>query len=355
MAKRKKASALGVALSGIEKDHGVVLRWLKDVPLGYDFIPTGCLGLDYALGGGFVRGRVVEVFGPESSGKTTLALSTLAQANQLGYNGFFADIERALAPKLPIEYGAHPDRFIIDNAPVNVETHFDIIESVIGSGEVSVCVLDSVPALITKAEMEARTDKEFMGKIPKFLSEKIRRLIQLLGESNTLFIFINQTRSKIGAYGDPETTPGGNAIKFYATHRVRVSGGQTKSSRILDDESGEVIGHKMKFEVVKNKISTPYRKGDIGLLYGHGYDLVGELVDIGLSFGLVDKGGAWYKYAESSWQGRTNMRNALLENDTLRHMLKGDIKTFLDLPLSPAEKEALASSVLEENEEPDSE
>lgn len=348
MAKKKKSSALSVALSGIEKDHGVVLKWLKDVPSGYDFIPTGCLGLDYALGGGFVRGRIVEIYGPQSSGKTTLALSTLAQANQLGYVGFFADIERALAPNLPLKYGADPEKFMLDNAPVNVETHFDIIESVIGSGEVSVCVLDSVPALITKAEMEARTDKEFMGKIPKFLSEKIRRLIQLLGESNTLFIFINQTRSKIGAYGDPETTPGGNAIKFYATHRVRVSGGQTKSSRMLDENTGEVIGHTMKFDVVKNKISTPFRKGDIGLLYGHGYDIVGELVDIGVSFGLVNKAGAWLNYGADKWQGRANMREALLENDTLRHMLKGDIKTFLDMPLSPTEKEALASSVEED-------
>lgn len=352
--KKNSRGTLDLALSAIAKKHGVTLKWLKDVPSEYDFIPTGCLGLDYALGGGFVRGRIVEIFGPESSGKSTLAMSTVAQANALGLTAFYADVERALDPNLPIKYGAHPDKFILDNAPVNVETHFDMIEGIISSGEVSVCVLDSVPALITKAEMEAETNKEFMGKIPKFLSEKIRRLVQLLGESDTLFIFINQTRSKIGAYGDPETTPGGNAIKFYATHRVRVSGGQSKSSRIINEDTGEVIGHKMKFEVIKNKISAPFKKGDISLIYGHGYDIVGELVDIGVSFGLVNKSGSWYSYGGGRWQGKPNTRNALIEDDMLRHMLKGDIKTFLAMPLSPIEMEAMAAKV-EPADESDSE
>jgi len=347
---KKSLGTLDLARAAIEKKHGVVLKWLKDVPCGYDFISTGCLGLDYALGGGLVKGRIVEIFGHEGSGKSTLALSTVAQANLLGEDGFYSDIERALAPALPIKYGVDPNRFLLNNAPVSVEKHFDIIEGVIGSGAVSICVLDSVPALITAAEMEAATDKEFMGKIPKFLSEKIRRLIQLLGESNTLFIFINQTRSKIGAYGDPTTTPGGAAIKFYATHRIKVSGGQSKTSRILDAELGQAIGHKMQFEVVKNKISAPYRKGDINLIWGQGYDVIGELVDIGSSFGLVDQAGAWYKYEGESYQGKTNMRDALIENDTLRHLLKGDIKSFLKLPLSPAEMEAMASKVEVEDE-----
>lgn len=353
--KKKKASnTLDLALAAVEKKHGVALRWLKDVPSTYDFFSTGCLGLDYALGGGLVGGRIVEVFGEESSGKTSLALNTIAQANAAGHVAFFADIERALHPALPVKYGVDPTKFILDNAPVNVETHFDVIESVIGSGAVSVCVLDSVPALITRAEMDAATDKEFMGKIPKFLSEKIRRLIQLLGESNTLFIFINQTRSKIGAYGDPTTTPGGAAIKFYATHRIRVGGGASKSSRVISDTTGEVVGHKMRFEVVKNKISSPFKKGDITLLYGQGYDTVGELVDIGVSFGLIDQGGAWYSYDDQKWQGKSNVRTALIEDDMLRHLLKGDIKTFLNMPLSPVEMEAMASKV-EDDVEPDSE
>lgn len=344
MAKKSdKKVTLDLALAAIEKKHSVVLKWLKDVPGGHDFISTGCLGLDYALGGGFVRGRIIEIYGDEGSGKSTLALSTIAAANKAGHTAFYSDIERALDPKLPLVYGVDPNMFILNNAPVSVEKHFDIIESVIRSGEVSICVLDSIPALITTAEMDADTDKEFMGKIPKFLSEKIRRLIQLLGESNTLFIFINQTRSNLSPYGNPVTTPGGRAVRFYSTHRVSLSGAGAKSRRIMDDKTGDAIGHRMTFEVVKNKISAPFRKGDIDLIWGKGYDLVGELVDVGISFGLIDKGGSWLTYCGKKYQGKSNMRDALLEDDIMRNMLRGDIKTFLYLELSDDEKEAMAS------------
>jgi len=352
MAKNNKnqKGTLDMALAAIAKKHDVALKWLRDVPITHSFFSTGSLGLDYDLGGGLVGGRIVEIYGDEGSGKTTLALSTIAQANKAGHTCFYSDIERALDPQLPLVYGVDPDKFILNNAPVSVEKHFDIIESVISSGEISICVLDSIPALITAAEMDAATDKEFMGKIPKFLSEKIRRLIQLLGESNTLFIFINQTRSNLSPYGSPKTTPGGAAVRFYSTHRISLSGGASKSSRILDESTGEAIGHKMSYEIVKNKISSPFRKGSIDLLWGNGYDLVGELVDIGVSFGLVDKGGAWLTYQGKKYQGKPNMKNALLEDSVMRHMLKGDIKTFLSLPLSKEEKEAMLSKIEPEEE-----
>jgi len=330
--------ALDIAVRSANKKHGVALRWLSDIPdKGHDFIPTGCMGLDHALGGGLVRGRIVEIFGPPGSGKSTLALNTIAQANDMGLNAFYADVERALDPKLPAMYGVDPKRFMLDDAPISVESRFDILESVISSGEIAICVLDSVSALITAPEMKADTDKEFMGKLPKFLSEKIRRLIQFLGETNTLFIFINQVRSNLGGYGNPETTPGGAAIKFYATHRVRVSGGSSKTSRLMD-ENGEVSGHKMTFEVVKNKIAAPYRKGEIDLIYGQGYDMAGELVDIGASLGLIDQSASWFTYLGEKYQGKPNMRNFFLENNKHRYAIKGEIKELLDMPLTDTER-----------------
>ncbi len=324
-----RASTLDIALNSVIKKHGCTIKWLKDIPKDkHEFISSGSLGLDYALGGGFVRGRIVEVYGPPGSGKSTLALRVIAEANKLGMTALYVDAERALDPEMPIKYGVDPDKFMLEDNPISAEEHFGIVETMISSGDIGVCVVDSVTALITTAEMEADTKQEFMGKMPKFLSEKIRRLIQLLGETNTLFIFINQIRNKIGAYGNPETTPGGEAIKFYSTHRVRVEGGASKTSRIVNDK-GEVIGHKLKYEVVKNKIASPYRSGELDLLYGKGFDYNGELVDLGVNLSVIEQGGAWYTYGATKMQGRDSVRKMVGEDEAFRSSLVTDINKIL--------------------------
>lgn len=325
------SASMSLAMKAVEKKFGAgVLKWLEDVPVdGYEFISTGSMGLDYALGGGLVRGRVVEIYGPPGSGKSTLAMATVVDANQKGMKALYIDAERALDPKLPRQYGVDPSMFLLEDAPVSVEDHFEILETTISSREFGVCVVDSVTALITTAEMEAATDKEFMGKIPKFLSEKLRRLIQLLGETNTLLIFINQLRNKIGVNGNPETTPGGEAIKFYATHRIRTEGGTYKSTRILNPENGEVVGHKMKYEVVKNKIAAPFRTGEIDLIYGKGYDVAGELVDIGSSLGVIEQSGAWFKTGGRSFQGRDSMKEALLTDPEVYTSVRNAVHQIL--------------------------
>jgi recombination protein RecA len=324
-------STLAIAMRAVEKKHPAAVKWLRDVPIdGYDFVSTGSVGMDYALGGGFVCGRIVEISGHPGCGKSTLAISTIAEANKSGIKALYVDAERALDPKLPRLYGVNPDLFLLEDAPVSVEEHFEIIEDVIHSGGVGICVLDSVTALITMAEMEADTSKEFMGKIPKFLSEKIRRLIQLLGETNTLFIFINQIRNKLGGYGNPETTTGGMAIPFYSTHRVSVSGGSSKSTRLLG-EDGSVIGHKMSYTIIKNKIGAPFRTGEIDLIYGKGFDIVGELIDLGLSLGIVDQGGAWFTYDGMRAQGKETFKEMLIEKkDTFKKLSLG-IKDVLGM------------------------
>jgi len=357
MGKKKKSasSTLDLALNSINKKHGAVLRWLSDTPDEHiEFIPTGSISLDYALGGGLPRGRIVEVYGWESSGKSTLAMSVAAEANAMGLKCLYIDAERALDPRLPVSYGVDPTKFMLEDAPITAEKHFEIINDVVSSGDIGVCVVDSVSSLVPKAVMEGDVGKSHVGQLARFLSQECTKLIHLIGETNTLFIFINQYREKIMKVpGDPRTTSGGNAIKFYATHRIEVSGSGKTKAGALYGANGETIGHKMKFKVLKNKVGVPYRQGEIDLFYGQGYDTTSELISVATDLGLIEQGGAWLTYrkgqeGEIKKQGKENMKSAVLGDNVLRCTLLADVKEILGLEISERENIACNHGVVEE-------
>jgi recombination protein RecA len=360
MATKKKAdkrSTLDLAINAVSKKHGHVIQWLSDTPdERIEFIPTGSVSLDYALGGGFPRGRIVEIFGWESSGKSTLAMSVAAEANRMGLRCLYIDAERALDKRLPVSYGVDPNKFILQDPPITAEEHFSIMTDLVSSGGIGVCVVDSVSSLVPKAVMEGDIGASHVGQLARFLSQECTKLVHLLGETNTLFIFINQYREKIMKMpGDPRTTSGGNAIRFYATHRVEVAGtGKTKSGAILDLK-GNTIGHKMKFKVLKNKVGVPYRSGGIDLIYGQGYDTFGELVELAADFGLIEKSGSWLTYKEDQEgqikvQGIENMKMRIAEDTALRCSLLCEVKEVLGMPLTVKELEECNHGVVEEHE-----
>jgi len=350
---------LDIALSSIQKKHGHVIQWLSEAPEdSIEFIPTGSVSLDYALGGGFPRGRIVEIFGWESSGKSTLAMSVAAEANRMGLSCLYVDAERALDKRLPISYGVDPTRFILQDPPITAEEHFSIIQDLVGSGGIGVCIVDSVSSLIPKAVMNGEVGDSHVGVLARFLSQECTKLIHLLGETNTLFIFINQFREKImRTPGDPKTTSGGNAIKFYATHRVEVVGSGKTQGGSIKDEKGATIGHRMKFKVLKNKLGVPYRSGEIDLIYGKGYDTLGELVDLATDFGIIEQAGAWFTYnkgkeGETKKQGKEGMKAYISENTVLRTTLLLEVKEVLGLPLTPRELEECSNGVVENSKQP---
>lgn len=346
--KKKEKGTLDIAMSAVNKKHGKVLKWLSETPNeNIEFIPTGSISLDYALGGGLPRGRIVEVFGWESSGKSTLAMSVAAEANHMGLKCLYVDAERALDPRLPIAYGVDPTKFMLEDEPFTAEKHFEIINDVVGSGDIGVCVVDSVSSLVPKAVMEGDVGDSHVGVLARFLSQECTKLIHLLGETNTLFIFINQYREKIVRMGDPRTTSGGNAIKFYATHRIEVSGtGKTKGGAIFGD-NGDTVGHRMSFKVLKNKVGIPYRQGEIDLYYGQGYDTAGELVDVAIDLGLITQAGSWLTYNETKLQGKDRMKAVLLEDNILRCSMLAGVKDLLGLPLTERENKECNYGVVE--------
>lgn len=348
MAKKKKEEAkenkktgssnagraeLAIAMKAVKSSHGDILKWLSDTPdEKFELISTGSISLDSALGGGFPRGRMVEIFGWEGSGKSTLAMSTLAEANKLGLDGLYIDVERALDPRLPVAYGVDPAKFLLEDAPCSAEDHLEIMEALISSGKIGVCVLDSITALMPKAELEGNIGDTHVGRQARLLSQACRKLVQLLGETNTLMIFINQYREKImHVPGDPKVVSGGNATKFYCTHRVEVSGsGKYKKGRILG-VGGEVIGQKMSYNVMKNKISAPWRTGTLDLIYGQGYDAYAEIVNLSIDLGLIEKSGTWRKYKEIKVQGDDKFKLILMEDYELKYELETQVREMLGL------------------------
>lgn len=327
-----KKSALSVAFTQINKKHSNALKWLADVPCGYDFIPTGSVSLDFALGGGFPRGRMVELLGWESSGKSTIAMSTAAQANKLGIKVLYIDCERAIDKSLVASYGVDPNMFLLDNSPLSMEEHFEIIYGLLGTSEIGMVVVDSVSSLIPQAELDGCAGDSHVGLQARFLSQECRKIVNMIGESNTLFIFINQYREKVMAYGDPKVTSGGHAIPFYCTHRLESQGGKTKESIILDDK-GVAIGHRMKYKVLKNKIGMPFRSGSIDLIYGKGFDALSELVDLSTDTGLISLGGAWYTIPETGEkvQGKDKMKLYLEEHTEFRNDLTLRVRSMLGM------------------------
>lgn len=308
----EKKKALEVALGQIEKQFGKgsVMKLGESAHLNIEAIPTGALSLDIALGiGGVPRGRIVEVFGPESSGKTTVALHMIAEAQKLGGEAAFIDAEHALDPVYAKKLGVDIDNLIVSQ-PDTGEQALEIAEALIRSGAIDILVLDSVAALVPKAEIDGDMGDAHVGLQARLMSQALRKLTGVLNKSNTVAIFINQLREKVGImFGNPEVTPGGRALKFYASVRLDVRKTETLKA------NGEVIGNHVKVKVVKNKVAPPFREAEFDIMYGEGISKEGNIVDIGVNLGIVEKAGAWFSYnGNRIGQGRENAKQYLKDN-----------------------------------------
>jgi recombination protein RecA len=317
--------------------RGTVLRLGSHNVLPVTVISSGAVSLDAALGvGGFPRGRIVEVFGPESSGKTTLALHIIAEAQKAGGTAAFIDAEHALDPAYARRLGVDIENLLVSQ-PDNGEQALEIASTLIESGAVAAVVVDSVAALVPKAELDGEMGDCFMGLHARLMSQAMRKLTGHVARTNTCLIFINQIREKIGVmFGNPETTTGGRALKFYASVRVEVR----RMTAIKDGE--KVIGNRVKVKVVKNKVAAPFRQAELDLLFGEGISREGDLIDLGVEQGLVEKSGSWYGYGgERIGQGRENARVFLRENPGARDKLDAELRVRLGLA-GPADVPQLA-------------
>ncbi len=307
-----KSKALDAALSQIERafGKGSIMRMGQDQVVEVQSISTGCLGLDIALGiGGLPKGRIVEIYGPESSGKTTLALHTVAEAQKAGGICAFVDAEHALDPVYARKLGVKIDDLLISQ-PDAGEQALEIADTLVRSGAIDVLVVDSVAALTPKAELEGEMGDSLPGLQARLMSQALRKLTASISKSNTMVIFINQIRMKIGVmFGSPETTTGGNALKFYASVRLDIR----RIGAIKDRD--EVIGNQTRIKVVKNKLAPPFKQVEFDILYGEGVSKLGELLDLGVKGGIVEKSGAWFSYnSQRLGQGRENSKQFLREN-----------------------------------------
>jgi recombination protein RecA len=311
-----KAKALESALAQIERQFGKgsIMKLGSDNPvMDIEATSTGSLGLDIALGiGGLPQGRIIEIYGPESSGKTTLTLHVVAEQQKKGGVCAFVDAEHALDPQYAKKLGVNLDELLISQ-PDTGEQALEIVDTLVRSGAVSLIVIDSVAALVPKSEIEGDMGDMQMGSQARLMSQAMRKLTGSIGKSNCMVIFINQIRMKIGVmFGSPETTTGGNALKFYASVRLDIR----RIGAIKDRD--EVVGNSTRVKVVKNKVSPPFKEVEFDIMYGEGISKVGELVDIGVKAGVVDKSGSWYSYKdERIGQGRENAKNFLRQNPTI--------------------------------------
>ena len=302
-------NSLNLAMKAIEKKYGSVISTLEDHgDMRIPTVSTGSLGLDLALGrGGMALGRVYEIFGPAGGGKSTLAVNVVIQAQRRKMSCIYVDAEHAIDPELLRAYGVNTKELKIVQG-YDGEGNLDILERLVKTGAFKVAVVDSVSALIPRAESVVDIDVEQMGKHGKLMSKALRRITPIANQTGTLIIFINQLRMKLGGYGNPETTTGGESLPFYSTGRISVRGPESVKRRIIDDVTGEVIGHKTIFEIVKNKLAAPFKKSEIRLIYGQGYDTYREVLDMATDLGVVDKSGSWYKYNDVSiGQGELNV------------------------------------------------
>ncbi len=320
-----KNKALAAALSQIEKQFGkgsVMRLGDHDVSRDIQAVSTGSLGLDIALGvGGLPRGRVIEIYGPESSGKTTLTLQVIAEMQKMGGTAAFIDAEHALDPSYAQKLGVDVDNLLVSQ-PDTGEQALEIADMLVRSGSVDVVVVDSVAALTPKAEIEGEMGDSHMGLQARLMSQALRKLTANIKRTNTLVIFINQIRMKIGVmFGNPETTTGGNALKFYASVRldIRRTGAIKKGD--------EIIGNETKVKVVKNKVSPPFKEAYFDILYGQGISREGEIIELGVAHKFIDKSGAWYAYnGEKIGQGKDNAREFLKERPEIAHEIEAKIR-----------------------------
>ena len=320
----EKDKALDAALSQIERafGKGSIMRLGQNTNVDIEAISTGSLGIDIALGiGGMPKGRIVEIYGPESSGKTTLALSVIAQAQKKGGTCAFIDAEHALDPSYAKKIGVDVENLLVSQ-PDSGEQALEIADTLVRSGAIDVMVVDSVAALVPKAELEGEMGDSHMGLQARLMSQALRKLTATVARSNTLIIFINQIRMKIGVmFGNPETTTGGNALKFYASVRIDIR----RIGAIKDKE--DVIGSQTRVKVVKNKVAPPFKTVDFDIMYGEGISKTGELIDLGVKSGIVEKAGAWFSYnGEKIGQGRENAKKFLKDNPAIADEIENKIR-----------------------------
>ncbi len=338
----EKARALDIALTQIEKDYGkgsIMRLGTKDALVPVEVIPTGALSFDAALGvGGMPRGRVVEIFGPEASGKTTIALHVVAEAQKRGGMAAYIDAEHALDAPYAKRLGVDVDNLLVSQ-PDFGEQALEIASALVRSNAVDVLVVDSVAALVPKAELEGDMGDSLPGLQARLMSQALRKLTGVVAKSKTCLMFINQIREKIGVmFGNPETTTGGRALKFYSSVRVDIR-------RIASIKDGDrVVGSRTKVKIVKNKIAAPFREAEFDILYGEGISREGDLIDLAAERNILEKSGAWFSYGgERIGQGRENARLFLREHPDVRKKMENEVRKALNLPL-PAEAAAPAES-----------
>jgi recombination protein RecA len=333
---KERNKALDIAVGQIEKQFGkgsIMRLGQRGAIAPVDAIPTGSISIDYALGiGGMPRGRVVEIYGPESSGKTTLALQVIAEAQKAGGMAAFVDAEHALDAAYAQKLGVDLENLLVSQ-PDNGEQALEIVEVLIRSGGVDVVVVDSVAALVPKAEIEGEMGDAQMGLQARLMSQALRKLTGVVSKSKTTLIFINQLREKIGVmFGNPETTTGGRALKFYASVRIDIR-------RIASIKDGDqVIGGRTRVKVVKNKMAPPFREAEFDIMYGEGISREGDLLDLGVEKRIIEKSGAWFAYAgERLGQGRENAKQFLKENADIRQIIEDRVRKELGLAREPQE------------------
>jgi len=337
MDEKERTRLLGLTLGQIEKQFGkgsIVRLGSRDAILPVSTISTGSISLDAALGvGGFPRGRIIEIFGPESSGKTTVALQVIAEAQKAGGMAAFIDVEHALDPTYAKGLGVDVDNLLVSQ-PDYAEQALEITSTLVSSGSIDVLVVDSVAALVPKAELDGEMGDTFVGIQARLMSQAMRKLTGIVSKSNTCLIFINQIREKIGVmFGNPETTSGGRALKFYSSVRADIR-------RIAAIKEGETVtGNRTKVKIVKNKVAPPFREAEFDIIYGQGISREGDLIDQGVAQNLVEKSGSWYSYkGERIGQGRENARTFLKENVDMREKLDAELRKALGLVREPQQE-----------------
>ena len=329
-----KKKALETCIAQIEKNYGkgAIMRLGDDIPVNVEALSTGSLSLDLALGiGGVPKGRIIEIYGPEASGKTTLALHVVAAAQKAGGEAAYIDVEHALDPVYAQALGVDIDSLLVSQ-PDTGEQALEICEALVRSGAIDVVVVDSVAAMTTKAEIEGEMGDSFVGLQARLMSQALRKLTGAISKSNAVCIFINQLREKIGVmYGNPETTPGGRALKFYSSVRLDVR----KKDPIK--EGGEIIGNLTRVKVVKNKVAPPFREAEFDIMYGEGISREGEIIDLAVKLDIIKKSGSWYSYEGNRiGQGRDKVKQYLKENPDVREQIAKQVMDQKDQLLAPS-------------------
>ncbi len=344
----EKKKALDAAMSQIEKQFGKgsVMKLGEYKTMEVEAIPTGSLALDIALGiGGIPKGRILEIFGPESSGKTTVALHAIAEAQKLGGEAAFIDAEHALDPVYAKKLGVDIDNLLVSQ-PDTGEQALEIVEALVRSGAIDIIVVDSVAALVPKAEIDGDMGDSYIGLQARLMSQALRKLAGVLNKSKTAIIFINQLREKVGVmFGNPETTPGGRALKFYSSVRLDIR--RTESIK----QDGEVIGNRTRIKVVKNKVAPPFREAEFDIMYGEGISKEGGLVDMAVKLDVINKSGAWFSYNNAKiGQGRENVKKYLKENPEIAEEIEKKVRDNYNKAFEQALNEDIEEEAEEEEE-----